>query len=84
MNISMALILHLLEVRIWTQVFNSKHLHNNGEKNTCSGKNWCMSIVFVSQSKYSDFHFLQLFILCHLVAKPHISQAYAVDFWTSS
>ena len=32
MKISMALILHLLEIRIWTQVFDSKHLHNNGEK----------------------------------------------------
>ena len=51
-----------------------------GKNPTCSGKNWCMSIVFVSQSKYSNLHFLHLFILCHLVAKPHISQAYAVVF----
>jgi hypothetical protein len=48
-------------------------------KNICSGKHWCLSYVFLSQSKYSDFHFLHLFILYHLVAKPHISQAYAVQ-----
>ena len=51
--------------------------------NICSGKHWCLSNVFVSKSKYSDFHFLHLFSLCHLVAKPHISEDYAVVFWTS-
>ena len=83
MKISMALILHLLEIRIWTQVFDSKHPHNNGKKTCVQVNIGVWPICFVSQSKYNDFHFLHLFILCHLVAQPHISLSYAVVFWTS-
>jgi hypothetical protein len=49
-----------------------------------SSKNSCLSIVVVSHIKYSGFHCLHRFILFHLLARPQMSQSWAVDFWISS
>ena len=49
-----------------------------------SSKHSCLSIVVVFHIKYSGFHCFHVFLLFYLLARPQMSQSWAVVFWINS